>query len=193
MLLRYAMVLMAAAVLGIGVAVGISVTNPPPAKAPLITVETCGDGTIELNTNEKRTLDLHNKTRADQGLQSFCVDPILTKAARAHSREMLDKDYFSHNSFDGETFGERLKRFGYTPTGYSYYTVGENIAYGSGSDAAPGSIFENWMNSSGHKANILNKNFREIGIGVRTGTFCPEPNKCYTGTTMYTVDFGTRR
>ncbi len=193
MLLRYAMVLMAAAVLGVGVAVGISVINPPPAKAPLITVETCGGGTIELNTNEKRTLDLHNQTREKEGLRLFCVHPILTKAARAHSKEMLDKDYFSHNSFDGETFAERLKRFGYTPAGYSYYTVGENIAYGSSTDAAPGTIFENWMDSPGHKANILNKNFRQIGIGARTGTFCSEPNKCYTGTTMYTVDFGTRR
>ena len=106
---------------------------------------------------------------------------------------MLDKDYFSHNSYDGETFGERLKRFGYTPTGYSYFTVGENIAYGSGSYGSPDNIFDNWMNSPGHKANILNKKFRQIGIGARTGTFCPKPNKCYTGTTMYTVDFGTRR
>lgn len=187
-LLRYASIVLAAVVLAVAASVGVSVVNAPSAEAAPITVKTCTGGTIELNSVEKRTLDLHNKARADRGLPLFCVHPTLTNAARSHSQEMLDKDYFSHNSYNGESFGARLKRFGYTPAGYSYYTVGENIAYGSGSYGAPDHIFSNWMNSSGHKANILNKNFREIGIGARTGTY-----KSYTGTTMYTVDFGTRR
>lgn len=188
LLLRYATLVAAAAILAVVAAVGVSAVYAPPAETALSTVNTCGGGTIELNGDEKRTLDLHNQTRVDRGLPRLCVHPVLTKAARAHSQEMLDKDYFSHDSYNGETSEERLKRFGYTSKGYSYYTIGENIAWGSGSSGSPDNIFENWMNSSGHKANILNKNFRQIGIGARTGTY-----QNYAGATMYTVDFGTRR
>ena len=49
------------------------------------------------------------------GYRSFCVHPYLQKAARVHSREMIDRDYFSHDSYNGEPFFERLKRYGYTP------------------------------------------------------------------------------
>ncbi|MDP9478741.1 MAG: CAP domain-containing protein [Actinomycetota bacterium] len=185
---KQAGVVVVAVVLAVAAAVGLSAVNPSPAEAALVSVKTCGGDTIDLDSIEKRTLDLHNETRVANGLPAFCVQPKLTNAARAHSQEMLDKDYFSHNSYDGETFGARLKRFGYTSSGYSYYTVGENIAWGSGSYGSPDAIFKGWMNSTGHKANILNKNFREIGIGARTGTY-----KTYAGATIYTVDFGTRR
>ncbi|MDP9486648.1 MAG: CAP domain-containing protein [Actinomycetota bacterium] len=185
---KHASVVVVAVILAVAAAVGLSAANPSPAEAALVSVKTCGGGSIDLNTTEKRTLDLHNQTRAGNGLPALCVQPTLTKAARAHSQEMLDKDYFSHNSYNGETSGARLKRFGYTLAGYSYYTVGENIAWGSGSSGSPDAIFKSRMNSTGHKANILNKNFREIGIGARTGTY-----KNYAGATMYTVDFATRR
>lgn len=192
LLLKRARLILAAAILAVAAAVGVSAVNAPPAKTTLASVKTCTGGTIELTSSEKRSLVLHNKTRADRGLPRLCVHPKLTKAARAHSQEMLDKDYFSHDSYNGETSAERLKRFGYTPRGYSYYAIGENIAWGSGSSGSPDSIFEGWMNSSGHKANILNKNFRQIGIGARAGSF-DYKGTTYTGTTMYTADFGTRR
>src|SRR5215212_10490521 len=86
----------------------------------LITLETCTGETIELNGYENRMLDLHNQTRADQGLQPLCVNPALTQAARAHSQEMLDDGYFGHDSFNGETTDARLVDFGYAPEGYSY-------------------------------------------------------------------------
>ena len=146
-------------------------------------VKTCGGGSIYLNDYEKRTVDLHNQTRAQNGLQQFCVDPTLVRAARSHSQEMIDKDYFSHNSYNGESFSARLKRFGY----YPYRYIAENIAWGSGSRGAPDSIFNGWMNSSGHRSNILNGNLRQIGVGTAYGQY-----KSYGGTTMYTVDFGTR-
>jgi uncharacterized protein YkwD len=191
-LLRYASIILAAAALAVVAAVGVSAVNAPSAEAALFTVKTCTGGTIELNSSEKQTLVLHNQARADRGLPRLCVHPALTKAARAHSQEMLDKDYFSHDSYNGETFEERFKRFGYAPKGYSYYTIGENIAWGSGSYGAPDGIFKSWMNSSGHKANILNRDFRQIGIEARIGSF-DYKGTTYPGTTMYTVDFGTRR
>lgn len=177
-----------AALLAAITAVSISALAPQEADAGLITVKTCGGGTIKLNGNEKRMLELHNKARAKRGTRALCVHPALTKAARAHSKEMLDKDYLSHDSFDGETVKQRLERFGYTFDGYSYYVYGENIAWGCGTYGAPDRIFKWWMGSSEHRSNILNKKFREVGIGVPTGTY----KRC-DHATMYTVDFGTRR
>ena len=156
--------------------------------APATTVKTCDGDTIKLSANEKHVLELHNKARKRRGLKPHCVHPILTQAARAHTKEMLDKDYFSHNSFDGETLRERLERFGYTSSGFPCYYVGENISWGCGSYGAPDRTFKRWMHSSVPRENILWKRFREVGIGVLTGTY-----KDCSQVTMYAVDFGTRR
>jgi uncharacterized protein YkwD len=188
MILRYVSVVCSVAMLVVIAAVGAVVVTPNEAKAASVTVKTCTGGSIDLTTAEKRVLDLHNQTRARYGLSSLCVHPALTKAARSHSQEMLDKDYTSHNSYNGETLKARLERFGYTFSGYSYYRYGENIAWNYGSSSGPDNCFNWWMSSSGHKANILNKNFREVGIGVRVGTF-----RSYSNATMCTVDFGVRR
>ena len=146
-------------------------------------VKTCAGGSIYLNDYEKRTLDLHNRTRAQNRLAQFCVHPTLVAAARSHSLEMINKGYFSHNSYNGEPFGARLVRFGY----YPYRHVAENISWGSGSRGAPDGIFNGWMNSSWHRSNILNGRLKQIGVGTAYGRY-----KGYSGTTMYTVDFGTR-
>ena len=177
------------AVLVAGTAViGAALLTPREATAALSTVKTCGGGTIGLNGSEKHVLDFHNKARAKRGLRALCVHPALTRAARAHSQEMLDKDYSSHESFNGESVKQRLGRFGYAFDGYPYYAYGENITWGCGSLGAAGHRFEWWMSSSGHRGNILNTNFRQVGIGVRMGAF-----KTCNDATMYTVDFGTRR
>lgn len=169
--------------------IGALMLAPHEAEASLVTVKTCGGDTIELNGPEKRVLELHNIARIHRGLKALCVHPVLTKAARAHTQEMLDKDYISHNSFNGETVKERLKRFGYTSSGYSYYLVGENIALACGSKRDANDIFKWWMNDPPHRANILNKDFRQVGIGVRSG----DHKTCDKQGTVYTVDFGTRR
>jgi len=179
--------LLAAGLLAI-IAIGASVLESRKAEAALTTIATCDGGTIQLNDNEKRMLEFHNKARKNRGLKALCVHPTLTKAARAHSEEMLDKDYASHNSFDGETVKQRLERFGYTFDGYSYYAIGENIAWGCDSSGAPDHIFKWWMHSRSHRHNILSKKFREVGIGAQTGTF-----KSCDHASMYTVDFATRR
>ncbi|HEV2093349.1 MAG TPA: CAP domain-containing protein [Rubrobacter sp.] len=168
--------------------IGAASLAPREAKAAMVTVKTCGGGNIEVNGREKRMLELHNKARTVRGLEALCVHPALTKAARAHSQEMLDKDYSAHNSFNGESVKQRLERFGYSFSGYSYYVYGENITWGCGSLGTVDYRFDSWMSSSGHRGNILNTKFRQVGIGVRTGTF-----KTCTHGTMYTVDFGTRR
>jgi uncharacterized protein YkwD len=174
---RYASVILVAALLAAVVALSVSAVEPERAEAAS-KVRTCGGGTIKLNAKEERTLRLHNQKRRSQGLRTLCVHPKLTKAARAHSTNMIKKDYFGHGSV-----GRRLKHFG-----YKWRVYGENIAGGTGRYARPGNTFRRWMNSSGHRANILDRRFREIGIGTATGNY-----KGHKGYTMYTVDFGRRR
>jgi len=140
-------------------------------------VAACGGGNVDLSAEGKKMLDLHNKTRAERGLPKFCVHPGLQKAARAHSKEMIAKDRFAHGNV-----GQRLRK-----VGYRWSTYGENIAGGSGPYRTPENRFEAWMNSSGQRANILNKNFREISTGAHTGT-----HKSYSNWTMWTADFGDR-
>lgn len=177
-----------AAILAMVAATVVSALSLQEADAGFVTAKTCSGGTIKLTNAEESVLRLHNRARTARGLKALCVRPELTDAARAHSQEMLDKDYMEHSSFNGETVKHRLERFGYTFSGYSYYWYGENIACGCGSRGSPGSIFKGWMHSKGHRSNILNKKYREVGIGVRGGTY-----KTCNNATTYTVDFGVRR
>ncbi len=169
-------------------AVGLLASEAGPAQAASGEAPKCGGGTILLNSKEKATFSLHNKIRRDRNLPAFCVHPFLQKAARAHSKDMIERDYFSHDTKGGKGFDVRLRTFGYGPDGYRSYAIGENIAYGSGQYGEPGSRMDAWMKSEGHRHNILNGEFREIGVGTYTGTYGNTD-----GVTMYTADFGVRR
>lgn len=159
--------------LAVVVALGVSALASQPAEAASGGyARKCGGGKIFLNANEIRSFRLHNNARKQRNIGRLCVHPKLQKAARAHSRDMIRRDYFAH----GDT-GARLKRHG-----YRWRTYGENIGYNS----SPSRMHRAWMNSTGHRRNILKRNFREIGIGAVNGN--------YQGfrTTMYTADFGRR-
>ena len=183
-------VVLAAILMALMAGVGMSAINPIPADAATKGGEVgkCGGGRIYLNAKEKETFIRHNRIRRDHGLKTLCIHPALQRAARAHSTDMIRRDYFSHSTRGRYTFYRRLRLLGYAPNGYSYYRTGENIAYGSGPKGAPRSIMHAWMQSPGHRHNILTREFREAGIGVRTGEY-----KGYVETSMYTVDFGVRR
>lgn len=113
-------------------------------------------------TQEVRdVLDLVNQERAKNGLSKLTLSNEMTHVATMKAQDMRDKNYFSHNS---PTYGspfEMLQQFGIK---YSY--AGENIAGGQQSAQA---VMTDWLNSSGHRANILNKNYTEIGIGYVKG------------------------
>ena len=179
MFMKHLIVFTAAVVLATisGAAVSVSATEPDEVQTASA-VKTCDGGTIQLNADEERTLRLHNHARESRGIRSLCVHPALTKAARSHSAAMIRKDRLWHGNV-----GRRLKGFG-----YDWRTYSENIAWGSGSRGSPERIFKSWMKSRGHRSNILNRRFREIGVGVDTGTF-----KGIKGASVYTVDFGMRR
>jgi uncharacterized protein YkwD len=103
-------------------------------------------------------LTLVNAERAKAGCSPLTENAKLTKAAQDHSQDMADHQNMSHTGSDGSSMADRLTR-----VGYAFRTAGENVAYGYSS---PESVMDGWMNSPGHKANILNCAFKEIGIGL---------------------------
>lgn len=106
---------------------------------------------------EQEVVRLVNVERSKQGLKSLESDWQLSRVARYKSQDMKDKGYFSHTS---PTYGspfDMMKNFG-----ISYRIAGENIAKGQ---KTPSEVVNAWMNSSGHRANILNKSFAKIGVG----------------------------
>lgn len=110
-----------------------------------------------MNSDELEVFNLINKQRTNNGLQALKVDEEVQRVARIKAEDMVANNYFSHNS---PTYGspfDMLKSFK-----ISYKTAGENIAANSSNSGAVNA----WMNSSGHKANILNSSFNYTGIGV---------------------------
>lgn len=126
------------------------------------------------------TLCLLNVERRNHGLPALQPSMKLRRASERHSLSMVRAHYFQHGDFMG-----RIEKSGYL-TNVSVWTVGENLAWGGGTVATPASIVDMWMHSPGHRANVLSRRYREVGIGVADGT----PNGIPGGT--YTTDFGRR-
>jgi uncharacterized protein YkwD len=130
------------------------------------------------------TLCLLNNERAAAGLRPVAETPELTQPSAAYSARMVAENFFAHVSPDGSTLVDRLTAARYiAPDGD--WTVGENIAWGQGDLGTPRNIVVAWMNSPGHRHNILTGEFTQIGIGIALGT----PGDAAWGAT-YTTDFG---
>jgi len=130
------------------------------------------------------TLCLLNDERAAAGLRPLTIAPVLTQPSAAYSARMVAENFFAHQSPDGSTLTSRLTAAGYiSPDGD--WTVGENIAWGQGNLATARNIMVAWMNSPGHRHNILTGEFTEVGVGIVPGT----PGDTSWGAT-YTTDFG---
>jgi uncharacterized protein YkwD len=136
---------------------------------------------------EDTVLCLVNRERTSRGLSRLRSNGKLDRAARGHSRHMVHAKFFSHDSPSGASVLERVKRKGYRSSGG--LMVGENIAWGSGRYATPAEIVNGWMHSSGHRANVLRREFTEIGVGVAIGA--PRAVQGQPAAT-YTTDFGRR-
>jgi len=106
---------------------------------------------------EKRVLELVNEERAARGLSALKWSNELSNVARAHSKDMHDRGFFSHTSPDGKSPFDRIKA-----AGISYSYAAENIAAGQ---STPEAVVEGWMNSKGHRENILNANLKYLGVG----------------------------
>ncbi|MFE6826218.1 CAP domain-containing protein [Streptomyces sp. NPDC057690] len=120
-----------------------------------------------------RIVQLVNAERSKVGCSPVALNAVLTKAAQAHSQDMAAQQNMSHTGSDGSDPGARITR-----AGYVWSTYGENVAYGY---TTPEQVMSGWMSSPGHKANILNCAFKEIGVGLaQPGSY-------------WTQDFGTAR
>lgn len=111
----------------------------------------------DISSKEQQVITLVNQIRAQHGLKPLSANWQLSRVARYKSQDMADRNYFSHNS---PTYGspfQMMKQFGIT-----YRTAGENIAQGYSSAQA---VVNAWMNSEGHRANILNASYTQIGVG----------------------------
>jgi uncharacterized protein YkwD len=127
-------------------------------------------------------LCLLNAERAAKGLPALHSNGALAKAAKAWAGRMVAGRFFAHES-GASTPLSRIKRTGYV---HGSWSIGENIAWGSGVLATPRSIVNGWMHSPGHRANILHGSFRDIGIGIRLGA----PGQGLSGGAVYVTDFG---
>ncbi|MEV1144703.1 CAP domain-containing protein, partial [Micromonospora sp. NPDC049799] len=111
-----------------------------------------------VSSQARQVVDLVNAERAKAGCGSLGIDSKLMTAAQRHSQDQADHQNMSHDGSDGSDAGERLDR-----VGYAWRTYGENVAW---NQKTPAAVMDAWMNSPGHRANILNCAFTEIGVGV---------------------------
>ncbi len=128
--------------------------------------------TQSLASYERQVFELVNKERSSRGLALYKLDTELSRVARIKSQDMIDKHYFSHTS---PTYGSPFDMM--QDFGFRFSAAGENIAYGQKTAAE---VMDSWMNSAGHKANILSQAYTTIGIGVA---------KTSSGTLYWTQEF----
>ncbi|SOD91218.1 CAP domain-containing protein [Streptomyces sp. Ag109_G2-15] len=139
--------------------------TPTPSSTPKPTATASGVAA--------RIVALVNAERGKVGCAALTLNATLTKVAQAHSQDMAAHQNMSHTGSDGSSPGDRI-----TSAGYNWSTYGENVAYGY---STPEQVMAGWMSSPGHRANILNCSFKEIGVGLA------QPNS------YWTQDFGTAR
>ena len=134
-----------------------SATLPVEETLPSVASYTAPPGT------DSRMLRRVNEEREREGLSALTWCPALARAAEGHSVDMADRQYFEHESPDGLQVWDRVRA-----EGYDYSSVGENIAVGQESVVE---VMDGWMDSPGHRANILSPDYEHFGLGIRTGNY----------------------
>ncbi|MFD9792964.1 sigma-70 family RNA polymerase sigma factor [Streptomyces sp. NPDC059070] len=142
--------------------------------APTRTRSAPGGLAQQPSSGVQQVIDLVNGERAKNGCGPVTGNAQLATAAQRHSDNMAAQNFFDHTDPSGDGPGERI-----TAAGYRWSTYGENIARGQ---QGPADVMNSWMNSPGHRANILNCSFKELGVGVHYGSGGP----------WWTQDFGAR-
>lgn len=141
-----------------------SLSKPQNQISPIQSIRNISQSTSRVSfANE--LLKLTNLERQKVGLPPLKLSSQLTSAAQSHAGDMARNNYFSHTGLNGSSMVDRAKG-----TGYKYSALGENIAAGK---ATPEGTIRQWMNSSGHRANILNAKFTEIGFGYANAPNSP--------------------
>ena len=177
---RHAVTVLASAVAALAAPAGAQASAQTAACPGADVVPAAGN----LQQAGQATLCLLNDERAGAGLRPLAEAQGLTQPSAAYSARMVQENFFAHVAPDGASLTDRLEAARYiNPDGD--WTVGENIAWGQGNLATPRNIMVAWMNSPGHRANILTGEYTEVGLGVVPGT----PGDPSWGAT-YTTDFG---
>jgi uncharacterized protein YkwD len=155
---------------GVGGAVACTSGSASPSRANLRSIAAA-------------TICLLNAERAGAGLPPLALNPKLIRASAGMSALMVRQHFFAHDTPGGRSLVDRIR-----PTGYikGNWSLGENIAWGSGGLATPRAIVNGWMHSKGHRENILYARFKDIGIGVTLGA----PQRGLNGGATYVTDFG---
>jgi len=122
--------------------------------------------TVQLNTYEQQLLKQINHERAAHNLPKLHLQAKLVASAQDHAADMGANKYFEHDSLAGESWSTRIMRHGYTRDGFRVWKAGENIAWGAGLYSSPVYIVDCWMQSPPHRAVLLSKDFRDIGVGA---------------------------
>jgi uncharacterized protein YkwD len=120
-------------------------------------------------------LEAVNAARVSHGVAPLRLDAALGRAAEAHTLDMLRGDYFAHGDFYSRMVAFHL-----------HGTLGENLAWGSGSYSAAQAIVHMWLTSPEHRANLLRRGFHRVGLGIAQGSF-----QGAAGATIVTADFGS--
>lgn len=175
---------------------GVQVNCPAPAPAPSPPAESkpeaCADADLlpaagNLPKINKATLCLVNRERTKRGLKAFKRQAALGRAATGFAKQLVRERFFDHTAPDGTTLLDRIKATNYLTGRLVRWSVGENIGYGTGELSTPASIVKAWMDSPGHRANILRATFRDLGLGVALGS--PTTSRGAT----YVHNFGLRK
>jgi uncharacterized protein YkwD len=142
-----------------------------PASPPSSAAPSRSSGPTE--SEAEQVVALVNEERADAGCRPVAVDSKLTTAAQLHSEDQAEHQNMSHTGSDGSTLEQRVDR-----VGYKWHMLGENVAYGQ---TTPAQVMDAWMNSEGHRENIINCQFDDIGVGAARDS---------DGRLYWTQDFG---
>lgn len=146
--------------------------------------------TMALSDARETTLCLINDERTRRGLGALREHPELRATAQNYAKLMVTERFFDHVSPGGSTMLDRIKRGDYLRSGRSWI-VGENLAWGAGGAQTPAKIVRAWMKSPGHRRNILNGRFRDIGIGISDGAPVSRVTAA-DGAATYVNNFGAR-
>jgi uncharacterized protein YkwD len=130
--------------------------------------------TPAVGPTKKAILCLHNLERRRHGMSQMRLDPVLSAVARAHARDMVKRHYFAHFSPGGKDHMDRIAASAYPPSS-GCWTAGENLLDASGA-ATPLQMLQAWMSSPEHRANILRRGWRDLGLGVVRGSPDGNPN-----------------
>lgn len=141
-----------------------------------------------LSRAERQVVRLVNAYRQARGLHPLRVSRALCRAAQRHSIHMQRHRYFGHVSPSGVSVAGRAVSCGYGRSGRAVWRVGEVIAWGSGRRGTPAAVVRGWLRSTPHRAVLLSRSWRHIGVGRVGGPFCGVADAA-----VYTVDFGLRR